>query len=152
MTPRPRVIWMQLGVRNDEAAARAEAAGIKVVMNRCPKIEYGRLSSEISWIGINSRTLTSKTRAALRPRRPAHVAQSHDHGGRHIGASIAPRENDDARQARPIGASISGFVAAAARIIPIRHARCRLDARPGFAKPVTRPPRIDRTRHPEDRP
>ncbi len=51
---------MQLTVRNDEAAALAEAAGIKVVMNRCPKIEYGRLSSEISWMGINSRTLSSK--------------------------------------------------------------------------------------------
>ena len=60
MTPRPAVIWMQLGVRNDEAAAKAEAGGIKVVMNRCPKIEYGRLSSEISWIGVNSRTLSSK--------------------------------------------------------------------------------------------
>jgi predicted CoA-binding protein len=60
LSPRPSVIWMQLGVRNDEAAARAEAAGLKVVMNRCPKIEYGRLSSEIGWIGVNSRTLTSK--------------------------------------------------------------------------------------------
>ena len=60
MKPRPQVIWMQLGVRNDEAAATAEAAGLKVVMNRCPKIEYGRLSSEIGWMGVNSRTLTSK--------------------------------------------------------------------------------------------
>jgi len=60
LNPRPRVIWMQLTVRNDEAAAKAEAAGLKVVMNRCPKIEYGRLSSEIGWIGVNSRTLTSK--------------------------------------------------------------------------------------------
>jgi hypothetical protein len=60
MAPRPRVIWMQLGVRNDAAAAKAEAAGLKVVMNRCPKIEYGRLSSEIGWIGVNSRTLSSK--------------------------------------------------------------------------------------------
>jgi predicted CoA-binding protein len=60
MTPRPAVIWMQLGVRSDEAASRAEAAGLKVVMNRCPKIEYGRLSSEIGWIGVNSRTLSSK--------------------------------------------------------------------------------------------
>ena len=51
---------MQLGVRNDAAAAKAEAAGLKVVMNRCPKIEYGRLSSEIGWIGVNSRTLSSK--------------------------------------------------------------------------------------------
>jgi len=60
MSPRPRVLWMQLGVRHDEAAARAEAAGMKVVMNRCPKIEYGRLSSEISWMGVNSRTLSSR--------------------------------------------------------------------------------------------
>jgi predicted CoA-binding protein len=60
LTPKPQVIWMQLGVRSDEAAAKAEASGIKVVMNRCPKIEYGRLSSEIGWIGVNSRTLSSK--------------------------------------------------------------------------------------------
>jgi hypothetical protein len=57
---RPLVIWMQLGVRNDEAAALAEANGMKVVMNRCPKIEYGRLSSEIAWMGVNTRTLSSK--------------------------------------------------------------------------------------------
>ena len=56
----PKVIWMQLGARDDAAAERAEAAGIKVVMNRCPKIEYGRLSSEISWMGVNSRTLSAK--------------------------------------------------------------------------------------------
>jgi predicted CoA-binding protein len=60
LKPKPQVIWMQLGVRNDEAAALAEANGMKVVMNRCPKIEYGRLSSEISWMGINSRILSSK--------------------------------------------------------------------------------------------
>jgi predicted CoA-binding protein len=60
LNPRPQVIWMQLGVRNDEAAALAEANGMKVVMNRCPKIEYGRLSSEIAWMGVNTRTLSSK--------------------------------------------------------------------------------------------
>jgi predicted CoA-binding protein len=60
LKPRPQVIWMQLTVRNDEAARLAESAGMKVVMNRCPKIEYGRLSSEIGWMGVNSRTLTSK--------------------------------------------------------------------------------------------
>ncbi|MGX9392735.1 CoA-binding protein [Nitrobacteraceae bacterium UC4446_H13] len=60
LNPLPKVIWMQLGVRNDEACALAEAAGLQVVMNRCPKIEYGRLSSEISWMGVNSRTLSSK--------------------------------------------------------------------------------------------
>ena len=60
LSPLPKVIWMQLGARDDAAAAKAEAAGMKVVMNRCPKIEYGRLSSEISWMGVNSRTLSSK--------------------------------------------------------------------------------------------
>jgi predicted CoA-binding protein len=60
LKPRPQVIWMQLGVRNHEAAALAEANGMKVVMNRCPKIEYGRLSSEIAWMGVNTRTLSSK--------------------------------------------------------------------------------------------
>jgi predicted CoA-binding protein len=60
LDPKPRVIWMQLTVRDDAAAKLAEDNGLKVVMNRCPKIEYGRLSSEISWIGVNSRTLSSK--------------------------------------------------------------------------------------------
>lgn len=55
-----KVVWMQLSVRNDEAAAKAEAKGIKVVMDRCPKIEFGRLSGEISWQGVNSRMLSSK--------------------------------------------------------------------------------------------
>jgi hypothetical protein len=65
LTPKPQVIWMQLTVRNDEAAKLAEDAGLKVVMNRCPKIEYGRLSSEISWIGVNSRTLSSRRAKTL---------------------------------------------------------------------------------------
>jgi len=60
LQPQPKVIWTQLTVRNDEAAARAEAAGIKVVMNRCPKIEYGRLSGEIAWTGVNSGVISSK--------------------------------------------------------------------------------------------
>jgi predicted CoA-binding protein len=60
LDPLPKAIWMQLSVRNDEAAARAEAKGVKVVMNRCPKIEYGRLSGEIGWSGVNSRVLSSK--------------------------------------------------------------------------------------------
>jgi hypothetical protein len=65
LTPKPQVIWMQLTIRNDAAAKRAEEGGIKVVMNRCPKIEYGRLSSEISWMGVNSRTLSSKRAQTL---------------------------------------------------------------------------------------
>jgi hypothetical protein len=51
---------MQLGVRNDQAAAEAERAGLKVVMNRCPKIEYGRLSGEIGWSGVNVGILSSR--------------------------------------------------------------------------------------------
>ena len=65
LKPPPQVVWMQLTVRNDEAAKLAEDAGLKVVMNRCPKIEYGRLSSEISWMGVNSRTLSSKRAQTL---------------------------------------------------------------------------------------
>lgn len=60
LEPLPKVVWMQLTVRNDEAAAKAEAAGIEVVMNRCPKIEYGRLSGEIGWNGVNSGVLSAK--------------------------------------------------------------------------------------------
>ena len=60
LEPLPKAIWMQLTVRHDEAAAKAEAKGVKVVMNRCPKIEYGRLSGEIGWNGVNSGTISSK--------------------------------------------------------------------------------------------
>ena len=60
LRPRPQVIWMQLGIRNDEAATLAEASGMKVVMNLCPKIEYGRLSSEIAWMGVNTRTISAR--------------------------------------------------------------------------------------------
>ncbi|MGN6144434.1 MAG: CoA-binding protein [Mesorhizobium sp.] len=60
LDPLPKVIWMQLTVRHDEAAAKAEAAGVKVVMNRCPKIEYGRLSGEIGWNGVSSGVISSK--------------------------------------------------------------------------------------------
>jgi uncharacterized protein len=56
----PRIVWMQLSVRHDEAAKKAEAAGLTVIMNRCPKIEFGRLTGEIGWQGINSRILSSK--------------------------------------------------------------------------------------------
>ncbi len=55
-----KVVWMQLGVRHDEAAAKAEAAGIEVVMNRCPKIEFGRLCGELSWSGVNSAVIRNK--------------------------------------------------------------------------------------------
>lgn len=57
-----KVVWMQLTVRNDAAAARAEAAGLKVVMNRCPKIEYASLCGEIGWSGVNSGIISAKRR------------------------------------------------------------------------------------------
>lgn len=60
-----KVLWMQLGVRHDEAAQRAEAAGLKVVMNRCPKIEYGRLSGEIGWMGVNTGVISAKRKREI---------------------------------------------------------------------------------------
>ncbi|HUF44457.1 MAG TPA: CoA-binding protein [Aestuariivirgaceae bacterium] len=60
LDPLPKVIWMQLGIRHDEAAVAAEAAGIKVVMNRCVKMEYGKLSGEWGWIGGYSGMLSSR--------------------------------------------------------------------------------------------
>jgi predicted CoA-binding protein len=60
LSPIPKVIWMQLGVRHAEAAEKAEAAGVRVVMNRCPKIEYARLSGEIGWNGIRSGVISAR--------------------------------------------------------------------------------------------
>ncbi|MEM8796653.1 MAG: CoA-binding protein [Pseudomonadota bacterium] len=60
LKPLPKVMWMQLTVINHEAEALAEAAGVKVVMNRCPKIEYARLSHEIGWVGVNSKVISAK--------------------------------------------------------------------------------------------
>ena len=55
-----RVLWQQLGVRNEEAAAKARAAGLETVMDRCVKIEHGRLFGGLSWVGVNTRVISSK--------------------------------------------------------------------------------------------
>ncbi len=61
----PKVLWMQLGIRNDEAARAAEAAGMTVIMDRCPKIEHGRLDGEIGWLGVNTGIISSKRRRRI---------------------------------------------------------------------------------------
>jgi predicted CoA-binding protein len=64
-----KVLWLQLGVRHDEAAEKARQAGLAVVQDRCPKIEYGRLFGEIGWAGVNRRVISSKKGQALQLRR-----------------------------------------------------------------------------------
>src|SRR5487761_1804419 len=67
-----KVLWMQLGIRNDAAAATAEAAGIEVIMNRCPKIEFGRLGGELSWSGVNTGIIRNRPpEAPIAPRAKA---------------------------------------------------------------------------------
>jgi len=55
-----RVLWQQLGVKNEEAAARARAAGLEAVMDRCVKIEHGRLFGGLNWVGVNTRVISAK--------------------------------------------------------------------------------------------
>ncbi|MDE2006032.1 MAG: O-acetylhomoserine aminocarboxypropyltransferase [Rhodospirillales bacterium] len=92
-----RVVWMQLGVRNDEAGAKAEAAGLEVVMNRCPKIEFGRLGGELSWSGVNSgiiRNQPAEPPTARRPRpeasAPANLTYGFETRAVHAGAAPDP--------------------------------------------------------------
>jgi O-acetylhomoserine (thiol)-lyase len=76
-----KIVWMQLGIRHDEAAAAAERAGIEVVMNRCPKIEFGRLAGELSWSGVNSGLIQNRAPQAPRGgRRPQKARPEPDPG------------------------------------------------------------------------
>jgi len=97
LKPRPQVIWMQLGVRSDEAAALAEANGLKVVMNRCPKIEYGRLSSEIAWMGVNTRTISAKRAKIGGGIQRLSLDRASGRGGSTEAATAAEREQRDDR-------------------------------------------------------
>src|SRR5438270_5159443 len=91
------VVWMQLGVRNDAAAATAEAAGIEVIMNRCPKIEFGRLAGELSWSGVNSGIIRNRApepplprRARPRPVPPRNLDYGFETRAIHAGAAPDP--------------------------------------------------------------
>ena len=96
LKPRPQVVWMQLGVRNDEAAALAEANSLKVVMNRCPKIEYGRLSAEIAWIGVNTRTISARKAATTGGIQRLTLQRTSTAGGATLAAERAQREDSGA--------------------------------------------------------
>src|SRR5208282_3281177 len=92
-----KVVWMQLGIRNDGAAATAEAAGIEVIMNRCPKIEFGRLGGELSWSGVNSGIIHNKPAQAPterqskpRPLPSANVTYGFETRAVHAGAAPDP--------------------------------------------------------------
>src|SRR6201996_6775452 len=97
-----KVVWMQLGIRHDAAAKKAEAAGIEVIMNRCPKIEFGRLGGELSWSGVNSGIIQNRPpEAPLARRAKARQAPSQnlDYGfeTRAIHAGAAPDPTTGAR-------------------------------------------------------
>lgn len=84
-----KIVWMQLGVRNAEATEKAEKLGIKVVQDRCPKIEFSRLFGELGWHGFNSGVISSK-------RRPVGIASSGD-------KKQANTSSSSAKDAAPVG-------------------------------------------------
>ena len=55
-----KVLWQQIGVRNEAAAAKARAAGLETVMDRCMKIEHGRLFGGLNWVGVNTKVISAK--------------------------------------------------------------------------------------------
>lgn len=55
-----KILWQQLGVRNEGAAAKARAAGLDAVLDRCVKIEHGRLFGGLNWVGVNTRVISAK--------------------------------------------------------------------------------------------
>jgi predicted CoA-binding protein len=55
-----RVLWQQLGVKNEAAAQKARAAGLETVMDRCVKIEHGRLFGGLNWVGVNTKVISAK--------------------------------------------------------------------------------------------
>jgi predicted CoA-binding protein len=57
---RAKVLWQQLGVRNEAAAAKARAAGLEAVLDRCVKIEHGRLFGGLNWVGVNTKVISAK--------------------------------------------------------------------------------------------
>ena len=61
-----KIVWMQLTIRHDEAAKKAENAGLVVIMDRCPKIEFGRLSGDVGWGGGNTRGISSRRAKKIR--------------------------------------------------------------------------------------
>ena len=106
------VVWMQLGIRNDAAAEIAEKAGIEVIMNRCPKIEFGRLGGELSWSGVNSGIIQNRAPQAPRPHpareRPASASHNQGYGfeTRAVHAGAAPDPVTGARST-PIYQTVS---------------------------------------------
>ena len=55
-----KVLWQQIGVKNEAAAAKARAAGLETVMDRCVKIEHGRLFGGLNWVGVNTHIISAK--------------------------------------------------------------------------------------------